>query len=101
MTTEISLKEELKEWHGTLKSYLIGFFSSLVLTGFSFLLVIMKWLSGQFLIYTVMGLAVVQAVVQLIFFLHLGQEAKPRWETFIFFFMVLVLLIIVIGSLWI
>jgi cytochrome o ubiquinol oxidase operon protein cyoD len=39
--------------------------------------------------------------VQLRFFLHLGQEAKPRWETMIFYFMVLVLLIIALGSLWI
>ena len=31
----------------------------------------------------------------------MGQEAKPRWETLIFCFMVLILLIIVIGSLWI
>ena len=42
-----------------------------------------------------------QAIVQLIFFLHIGQEAKPHWETVVFCFTVLVLLIIVIGSLWI
>lgn len=101
MSTDLSLKEIQKEWHGTLKSYLIGFFSSVLLTGISFSLVITKALTGHVLIYTIVGLAILQAIIQLIFFLHLGQEAKPRWETFIFCFTVLILLIIVIGSLWI
>lgn len=101
MSAELSLKEMQKEWHGSLKSYVIGFFSSLTLTGISFFLVTMKVLSGQYLIYTLVGLAITQAIVQLLFFLHLGQEPKPRWETLIFCFMVLILLIITLGSLWI
>ena len=53
------------------------------------------------LIYAIIVLALAQALVQLLFFLHVGQEAKPRWETRAFCFMVLILLIIVIGSLWV
>ena len=53
------------------------------------------------LTYTIASFALVQAIVQLIFFLHLGQEGKPHWETFIFFFMLLILMIIVLGSLWV
>lgn len=101
MTAELSLKEIQKEWHGTFKAYLIGFFASLFLTAVSFSLVITGALSGHTLIYTLLGLAIVQAIVQLLFFLHVGQEAKPRWETFIFCFTVLILLIIIIGTLWI
>ena len=101
MSTELSLKETKKEWHGSLKAYLIGLALSFLLTAASFLLVTEKWLSGQALIYALIGLALVQATCQLIFFLHLGQEAKPRWETFIFYFMLFTLLIIVLGSLWI
>lgn len=101
MTTDISLKETQKEYHGTLKSYVIGFIASLLLTGASFLLVITKSLLGHGLIYAIMGLAVIQAIIQLLFFLHVGQEAKPRWETYIFCFTVVVLLIIMIGSLWV
>jgi cytochrome o ubiquinol oxidase operon protein cyoD len=101
MTTELSLKEIKKEWHGTLTAYVIGFIFSLLLTGASFYLVITKFFSGHILIYTIIGLAIVQAVIQLLFFLHVGQEAKPRWETIAFCFMVLTLLIVVIGSLWI
>jgi cytochrome o ubiquinol oxidase operon protein cyoD len=101
MSTDLSLKEIQKEWHGSLKAYVIGFFASLILTLISFSLVYTQWISGYTLIYTLIGLGVVQAIVQLIFFLHVGQEDKPRWETFTFAFMVLVLLIIIIGSLWI
>lgn len=101
MSHELTLKEIQKEWHGTLKSYGIGFIGSLALTAISFLLVFTKLFSEQTLIYSIVALALVQGIVQLLFFLHLGQEAKPRWETIVFCFMVIVLLIIALGSLWI
>lgn len=101
MTHELSLNEIKKEYHGTLKAYLIGFAASLVLTTISFVLVITQVLSGYYLIHTIVGLALVQAILQLRFFLHVGQEAKPRWESLVFYFMVLILLIVALGSLWI
>lgn len=101
MHDELSLSEIKKEWHGTWKTYIIGFVSSLLLTTASFFLVITKVLTGKNLIYAVVGLALAQAVFQLIYFLHLGEEAKPRWQLGIFFFMLLILLIVVGGSLWI
>jgi cytochrome o ubiquinol oxidase subunit IV len=101
MSEQLSLKEIKREYHGTLKSYLIGFIVSLLLTATSFLLVISKQLSGSNLVYTIVSLALTQAIFQLVFFLHIGQEAKPRWETLAFFFMVLVLFIVAFGSLWI
>lgn len=101
MSHELSLKQIQKEWHGTVKSYIIGFSASLLLTIASFLLVISKLLSGHLLVYSLIGLAVVQAIVQVLFFLHVGQEPKPRWETISFCFMVLFLLIVLIGTLWV
>lgn len=101
MSAELNLKEIKKEWHGTYKSYAIGFLSSILLTVISFLLAITKTLSETYLIHALVALAIIQAMFQLLFFLHVGQEAKPRWETIAFGFMVLVLCIIVLGSLWI
>lgn len=101
MRNDLSLQEIQKEWHGTLKAYCIGFVASLLLTAASFLLVAKKWLIGPTLVYVIVALALTQAIVQLLFFLHVGEEAKPRWETMVFYFMVMVLLIIAIGSLWI
>jgi cytochrome o ubiquinol oxidase operon protein cyoD len=101
MHEELSLHEIKNHWHGTLKAYVIGFCACLVLTGVSFLLVTRQLLPPHTLMYIISGLAMVQAAVQAIFFLHVGQEAKPRWETVVFAFMLLVLLIIAVGSLWI
>lgn len=101
MEAELSLREMQKAWHGNLRSYVIGFIVSFLLTSFSFLLVAGHFISGHTLILTISGLALAQAVFQLIYFLHLGEEGKPHWETVIFFFMFLILLIIVCGTLWI
>jgi cytochrome o ubiquinol oxidase operon protein cyoD len=101
MSHELSLSEIKKEYHGSYRSYLIGFVTSLVLTFISFSLVGFEVLSGKTLIYVIVVLALIQAIIQLLFFLHLGQEEKPRWDTLIFGFMVLVLLILALGSLWI
>ena len=98
---EDSLKEIQKEWHGSLKAYLIGFILSLLLTSCSFLLVINKVLTGTSLIVAIVSLALIQALVQLLFFLHIGQEEKPKWESMAFYFMLIVLFIICFGSLWI
>lgn len=101
LSSEPSLKEIKKEYHGTYRAYAIGFIGSLVLTAVSFFLVISKLFSGPFLICSLIALALVQAVIQLLFFLHVGKEAKPRWETLVFIFMVVILLIVALGSLWI
>lgn len=101
MSAELTLQEVKKEWHGSVRSYVIGFIASFLLTCVAFSLVVFKLLSESILIHTLLGLALVQAVFQLLFFLHVGQEAKPRWETLTFCFMAVVLLIIAVGSLWI
>lgn len=101
MNHDLTLQTIQKEWHGTLKGYLMGFISSLLLTMLSFYLVIWKVLPEQHLIYALILLALCQAICQLIFFLHMLQEEKPRWGAIIFSFMVAILLFIAIGSLWV
>jgi cytochrome o ubiquinol oxidase operon protein cyoD len=86
---------------GTFRTYLVGFLWSLVLTFAAYDLVIHHTLSATPLVAAIIGLALVQFVIQLVFFLHLGRETKPRWKLFVFFFMIMVVLILVLGSLWI
>lgn len=81
--------------------YVTGFILAVGLTILAYLLVTQHWLMGTFLVLGLMGLAVVQFVVQLIFFLHIGQESKPRWNLAVFLFTLMVLIVIVFGSLWI
>ena len=81
--------------------YIIGFAGALGLTLLAFWLAMNKVLEGQWLIAVLMTLAVVQLSVQLIFFLHVGQEDRPRWNLTALLFMLIILVIVVAGSLWI
>ena len=85
----------------TSKSYVVGFALSLLFTLAAYFLVANRLLSGGILTFTILGLALFQLVVQLLFFLHLGQESKPRWNLVIFLSTVSIILIIVLGSIWI
>ena len=86
---------------GSLMSYTTGFISSVILTLAAYQLVVNQVLAGWALIFTILGLATVQLAVQLLFFLHLGRESKPRWNFLVFAFMVIVVVIVAGGSLWI
>lgn len=85
----------------TLLMYILGFVLSLVLTAIAYVVVAQKLLSGNSLVAAIVVLASTQILVQLFLFLHLGRETKPRWRLVVLLFMLLVLGIIVIGSLWI
>ena len=87
--------------NATFKSYLIGFLLSLILTFTAYFAVVNRAYSGSSLIAVILGLALAQLLVQLIFFLHLLDESKPRWNLVIFLSTISTILILVIGSLWI
>ena len=87
--------------HGTLSSYILGLILSIFLTLGAYILVTKQMLTGGIMLLSLMGLALVQVFVQLICFLHIAKESKPRWNLGIFLFMILVIGIIVTGTLWI
>jgi cytochrome o ubiquinol oxidase operon protein cyoD len=88
--------------HGTVITYVAGFVLSVVLTLVAYVLVVNQAIPNRdLLIGAVIGLAVVQFIVQMVFFLHLGREQRPRWNLVVFSFMVVVLFILVLGTLWI
>jgi cytochrome o ubiquinol oxidase operon protein cyoD len=86
---------------GTVRSYTVGFVSSLVLTLAAYLFVVNNVFSGWGLVFALAGLAVTQLLAQLVFFLHLGRESSPRWNLTVMLFAVMVVAIVVFGSLWI
>lgn len=89
-----------------MKKYLIGYVASIVLTLSAYGLV--KWHldsghktpSDESLVLLLIMLAVVQILVQLIFFLHLGSK-KMRWNYYIFIATSFVIFILVAGTIWI
>lgn len=90
-----------KSTSASLGTYVTGFGLSVLLTLAAYFLVTRHALIGDSLLFAIAGLALVQFVVQLIFFLHVDVESKPRFKLLVMVFMFLVVVIIVAGSLWI
>ena len=87
--------------HGSLKSYTVGFVLSIVLTLISFWIVLGGAVAHDSIELWLALFAVIQLLVQLGFFLHLGANPEQRQNTAIFMFTALVLCIAVGGSLWV
>ncbi|MDQ3064883.1 MAG: cytochrome o ubiquinol oxidase subunit IV [bacterium] len=83
--------------HGSIRSYVIGFILSLIFTFIPYHLVVNKGLSGSELLAAILGIAVVQMAIQLIFFLHLGRGPKPLYNV-VFFFATAGVIIVTIGA---
>jgi cytochrome o ubiquinol oxidase subunit IV len=87
--------------HGTVWSYVIGFLLSLVFTAIPYYLVVNKTISGNALLATILGVAVLQMIIQIVFFLHLGRGPKPLYNIAFFVSTVGIILVVVGGSIWI
>lgn len=87
--------------HGSVRSYAIGFGASLILTAAAYVTVSQNLFGRSVTIGVIAALAIMQLVVQLVYFLHFGRESKPRWNLMAFLFMLMVLFIVVFGSIWI
>jgi cytochrome o ubiquinol oxidase subunit IV len=87
--------------HGSLKSYVIGFVLSIVLTIIPLVVVMKGLLTGGALTFVLLITAALQFVVQLLFFMHLREEDKPRYNLMTLIFGLIVLITIVGGSMWI
>ncbi|MCC2625002.1 MAG: cyoD [Burkholderiales bacterium] len=87
--------------HGSLISYIVGFILSIVLTLIPYYLVVNHVLPTEMGYIAIAVLAVLQLLVQLIFFLHLSLAPEGRNTLLSFIFTVIVLFILVAGTLWI
>ena len=91
----------------SLKTYIVGFILSLMLTLMAFGAVKLHETLGRSLethplvIPVILVFALIQLAVQLVFFLHLVKEEKPRWNLIFFVSTFGLILMIVIASLWI
>ena len=84
-----------------LTTYVLGYVLSLAFTITAYLLVVHKVLTTNWLIADITILALGQFIVQMMCFLHLGVERRPRWKLVVFGLMVSIVLILVLGSIWI
>ncbi|WP_019399776.1 cytochrome o ubiquinol oxidase subunit IV [Pseudoxanthomonas sp. GW2] len=88
--------------HGSLRDYVIGFVLSVVLTAIPFWLVMGNVIqdSGTTAL-VILGLAVVQIVVQMVYFLHMNARSEGGWNMLALMFTVVLVVIVLAGSLWV
>ena len=86
-------------WNFSYKPLFIGFILSLILVIGAYRIAVYHHLLSWTLVAMVVGLGVFQSFLQLIFFMHLGLESKPRWNLLAFLYTIFVAL--VGGTLWI
>lgn len=88
--------------HGSYQSYLTGFVLSVVLTAIPFWLVMSKaFANSKAAGIVLLGLAAVQVVVHMIYFLHMNSKAEGGWTMISTIFTLLVVTIMLAGSLWV
>jgi len=89
------------ESHGSMKSYVIGFILSIVLTILPLVVVLNDMMSKQATVGFILLMAALQLLVQLFFFMHIRDEKKPRFNAMALIFGLIIMLTIVAGSIWI
>ncbi|MBI2384033.1 MAG: cytochrome o ubiquinol oxidase subunit IV [Gammaproteobacteria bacterium] len=90
------------ETHGSFKGYMTGFLLSVVLTAIPFWLVMGDVLGSKPMTgFVVMGFAVVQIVVHMIYFLHMNTSAEGGWNMLALIFTLVLVVIALAGSLWV
>lgn len=87
--------------HGSVEEYKRGLYWSLGLTAIPFALVMIGGLSPSIIMLVVLLCAVAQIFVQLVFFLHMNTSSEQSWNVISGVFIVLIVLIVVLGSVWI
>lgn len=87
--------------HSAMQSYVAGFIQSLIFTVNAYYLVVSKTLTGNTLLVTILGLAFLQMLVQIFFFLHLGRGPKPLYNIIFFVGTVGIIAFVVFGSIFI
>lgn len=88
--------------HGSRKTYLIGFWLSVVLTAIPFYLVMSgavqnKEATGVLLV----AFAAVQIVVHMVCFLHMNGKSENGWTMMSLIFTIIIVGIVLSGSLWV
>lgn len=87
---------------GSLRGYLTGFALAAILTVIPFWLVMGEVIpSAGVTIVVVLGLAVLQILVHMFFFLHLNTRSENGWNMLALIFTVVLVVIVLGASLWV
>lgn len=88
--------------HVSRRDYITGFLLAAALTAVPFWLVMSHPLGSPGLTgFVVMGLAMVQVVVHMVYFLHMNSRSEGGWTLLALLFTILLVAIVLSGSLWV
>lgn len=88
--------------HSTFKGYMTGFVLAVILTVIPFWLVLAKvFPSSSTTALVILGIAAVQIVVHMIYFLHMNTRSEGGWSLLALVFTVVLLAIMLSGSIWV
>ncbi|MGK0410129.1 MAG: cytochrome o ubiquinol oxidase operon protein cyoD [Shewanella psychromarinicola] len=89
------------DFAASVKSYIVGFVLSVILTAISFWSVMTQHFNHATTLWIVVVMAIVQIVVHLKYFLHLDFSKEGKLNTFSFLFTALIIIMVVGLSVWI
>ncbi|AEO08805.1 cytochrome O ubiquinol oxidase subunit IV [Buchnera aphidicola str. Ak (Acyrthosiphon kondoi)] len=84
-----------------IKSYLLGFLFSTLLTIVPFVLAIQNFFYSKINCIIFILCAISQIIVHFIYFLHLNFSKEERWNLITLLFVIMIIFIVVFGSIWI
>nr|WP_315241000.1 cytochrome o ubiquinol oxidase subunit IV [uncultured Albidiferax sp.] len=88
--------------HSTLKGYVTGFVLAVILTVIPFWLVMGKVFANPNLTaMVILGIAAVQIVVHMVYFLHMNSKLEGGWSLLALIFTLMLLVIMLAGSIWV
>jgi cytochrome o ubiquinol oxidase subunit IV len=88
--------------HITVSGYLTGFVLSVILTAIPFWLVMGKIFANPTVTtFVILGLAIVQIHVHMVYFLHMTSKAEGGWTWMSLIFTLVLVVITLSGSMWV
>lgn len=88
--------------HSTFKGYMTGFVLAVILTAIPFWLVMGNVLDKPSTTsFVILGLAAVQIVVHMVYFLHMDAKSESGWNMLALIFTIVLVVITLAGSLWV
>lgn len=88
--------------HVTMRGYVTGFILAVILTAIPFWLVMSGVIADkQVTGLIVLGLAIVQILVHMIYFLHMTPRVESGWSMMALVFTIIIAVIVLSGSFWI
>ena len=95
------IDEKFESRAGAMRSYVLGFIFSILLTIIPYYIVTENIFGRESLFLAAVFFGIAQLFIKVIFFLHLHPKSRPHWNIVIFVYTIVIVSFLLIGSMWI